>query len=93
VGSYLIAFIFVLKSGNYWLALFDGFAGSIPLLIIAFFEMFSVVYIYGVDRYEIRVKHHWKLVHKLISCRVAIMLHLSAQNFCYRNHWNYATLV
>lgn len=52
----MLAFIFVLNSGNYWLALFDGFAGSIPLLIIAFCEMFSVVYIYGVDRYEVLVK-------------------------------------
>lgn len=50
VVSYLIAIIFVLNSGNYWLALFDSFAGSIPLLIIAFCEMFSVVYIYGIDR-------------------------------------------
>lgn len=58
MGSYLIAFIFVLKSGNYWLALFDSFAGSIPLLIIAFFEMFSVVYIYGIDRYEIQLKYY-----------------------------------
>lgn len=57
-GSYLIAFIFVLRSGNYWLALFDSFAGSIPLLIIAFCEMFSVVYIYGIDRYETQIKHH-----------------------------------
>lgn len=57
LGSYLIAFIFVLNSGNYWLALFDNFAGSIPLLIIAFCETFSVVYIYGIDRYEIQVKH------------------------------------
>ncbi|KAJ1203158.1 hypothetical protein NDU88_006952, partial [Pleurodeles waltl] len=47
--SFLIAFIFVLNSGNYWLALFDNFAGSIPLLIIAFCEMFAVVYIYGID--------------------------------------------
>uniref|UniRef100_A0A8D0H5K7 Solute carrier family 6 member 19 n=1 Tax=Sphenodon punctatus TaxID=8508 RepID=A0A8D0H5K7_SPHPU len=54
--SYLVAFIFVLSSGNYWLALFDNFAGSIPLLIIAFCEMFSVVYIYGIDRFNNDIK-------------------------------------
>lgn len=48
--SFALGLIFALRSGNYWLALFDGFAGSIPLLIIAFFEMISVIYIYGVDR-------------------------------------------
>ena len=50
LGSYFIAFIFTLNSGQYWLSLLDGYAGSIPLLIIAFCEMFSVVYVYGVDR-------------------------------------------
>lgn len=49
-GSYLIAFIFTLNSGQYWLTLLDSYAGSIPLLIIAFCEMFAVVYVYGVDR-------------------------------------------
>uniref|UniRef100_W5M739 Transporter n=1 Tax=Lepisosteus oculatus TaxID=7918 RepID=W5M739_LEPOC len=47
--SFFIALIFVQQSGNYWLALFDSFAGSIPLLIIAFCEMVGVVYLYGID--------------------------------------------
>lgn len=50
LGTYLIAFIFTLNSGQYWLSLLDSYAGSIPLLVIAFFEMVSVVYVYGVDR-------------------------------------------
>ncbi|XP_030065539.1 LOW QUALITY PROTEIN: sodium-dependent neutral amino acid transporter B(0)AT1 [Microcaecilia unicolor] len=55
-GSFLIALIFVLNSGNYWLATVRQFAGSIPLLIIAFCEMFSVVYIYGIDRFNDDIK-------------------------------------
>uniref|UniRef100_A0AAR2KSC5 Transporter n=1 Tax=Pygocentrus nattereri TaxID=42514 RepID=A0AAR2KSC5_PYGNA len=39
-----IGLIFVQGSGNYWLALFDSFAGSIPLLITGFCEMVGVVY-------------------------------------------------
>lgn len=50
LGTYLIAFIFTLNSGQYWLSLLDSYAGSIPLLIVAFCEMFAVVYVYGVDR-------------------------------------------
>lgn len=46
----LIALIFVQGSGNYWLALFDNYAGSVPLLIIAFCEIVGVVYVYGIDR-------------------------------------------
>uniref|UniRef100_A0A671LUS4 Transporter n=1 Tax=Sinocyclocheilus anshuiensis TaxID=1608454 RepID=A0A671LUS4_9TELE len=48
----LVGLIFVQGSGNYWLALFDSFAGSIPLLIVAFSEMIGVVYVYGIDRFN-----------------------------------------
>uniref|UniRef100_A0A672KN05 Transporter n=1 Tax=Sinocyclocheilus grahami TaxID=75366 RepID=A0A672KN05_SINGR len=48
----LVGLIFVQGSGNYWLALFDSFAGSIPLLVIAFSEMIGVVYVYGIDRFN-----------------------------------------
>lgn len=51
VVSFLLGLIFAMRSGNYWLALFDSFAGSIPLLVIGFAEMISVIYIYGVDRW------------------------------------------
>ncbi|XP_031442372.1 sodium-dependent neutral amino acid transporter B(0)AT1-like [Clupea harengus] len=50
--SFLMALIFSQRSGNYWVALFDTFAGSIPLLTIAFFEMIAVSYIYGIDRFS-----------------------------------------
>lgn len=49
-SAFLIALIFALQSGNYWLALFDSYAGSVPLLIIAFCEMIAIVYLYGIDR-------------------------------------------
>lgn len=45
--SFLVALIVSQRSGDYWLALFDSFAGSVPLLIIAFCEMIAVAYIYG----------------------------------------------
>ncbi|XP_010706909.1 sodium-dependent neutral amino acid transporter B(0)AT1 [Meleagris gallopavo] len=83
-GSYLIAFIFVLRSGNYWLALFDSFAGSIPLLIIAFCEMFSVVYIYGIDRFnkdiEFMIGHKpnifWQVTWRVISPLIMLVIFL-----------------
>lgn len=48
--SFALGLIFTTRSGNYWLALFDNFAGSIPLLVIGLCEMIAVIYIYGVDR-------------------------------------------
>ncbi|KFV14586.1 Sodium-dependent neutral amino acid transporter B(0)AT1, partial [Pterocles gutturalis] len=82
VVSYLIAFIFVLRSGNYWLSLFDSFAGSIPLLIIAFFEMFSVVYIYGIDRFnkdiEFMIGHKpnifWQITWRVVSPLIMLVI-------------------
>ncbi|KAM8967453.1 sodium-dependent neutral amino acid transporter B(0)AT1 [Pelodytes ibericus] len=84
VVSFLIALIFVLESGNYWLALFDNFAGSIPLLIIAFCEMFSVVYIYGIDRFnkdiEFMIGHKpnifWQATWRVISPLIMLVIFL-----------------
>ncbi|XP_054840937.1 sodium-dependent neutral amino acid transporter B(0)AT1 [Eublepharis macularius] len=84
VASFLIAIIFVLRSGNYWLALFDNFAGSIPLLIIAFCEMFSVVYIYGIDRFnkdiEFMIGHKpnifWQATWRFISPLIMLVIFL-----------------
>uniref|UniRef100_A0A673GSW3 Transporter n=1 Tax=Sinocyclocheilus rhinocerous TaxID=307959 RepID=A0A673GSW3_9TELE len=55
--SFGLAIIFAQGSGEYWLALFDSFAGSIPLLIIAFCEMMAVAYIYGIDSNHVLLSH------------------------------------
>uniref|UniRef100_A0A3B4AB52 Multifunctional fusion protein n=1 Tax=Periophthalmus magnuspinnatus TaxID=409849 RepID=A0A3B4AB52_9GOBI len=49
--SFGVGLIFTLGSGNYWLEIFNSYVGSLPLLIIAFFEIISVVYIYGIKRF------------------------------------------
>ncbi|XP_047411964.1 sodium-dependent neutral amino acid transporter B(0)AT1 isoform X2 [Sciurus carolinensis] len=75
LGMYLIAFVFTLNSGQYWLSLMDSYAGSIPLLVIAFCEMFAVVYVYGVDRFsrdiEFMIGHKpnvfWQLMWRVVS--------------------------
>nr|XP_048695468.1 sodium-dependent neutral amino acid transporter B(0)AT3-like isoform X3 [Caretta caretta] len=48
--SFVTALCFTLRSGSYWLEIFDSYAGSLPLLIIAFFEVTGVVYVYGIKR-------------------------------------------
>lgn len=47
--------IFTTGAGEYWLKMFDSFAGTIGLVVVALLEMVSVIYIYG----------HEKLVHKM----------------------------
>ncbi|XP_072780523.1 sodium-dependent neutral amino acid transporter B(0)AT3 isoform X2 [Taeniopygia guttata] len=50
--SFLIALCFTLRSGSYWIDIFDRYAGSVPLLVIAFFEVIGVVYIYKIKRFS-----------------------------------------
>ncbi|XP_070702048.1 sodium-dependent neutral amino acid transporter B(0)AT3-like [Pempheris klunzingeri] len=50
--SFLTALIFALRSGNYWLEVFNSYVGSVPLLIIAFFEITGVVYVYGMKNFS-----------------------------------------
>nr|BAC66209.1 hypothetical protein [Mus musculus] len=84
LGTYLIAFIFTLNSGQYWLSLLDSFAGSIPLLIIAFCEMFAVVYVYGVDRFnkdiEFMIGHKpnifWQVTWRVVSPLIMLVIFL-----------------
>ncbi|XP_059550620.1 sodium-dependent neutral amino acid transporter B(0)AT1 [Myotis daubentonii] len=83
-GSYLIALIFTLNSGQYWLTLLDSYAGSIPLLIIAFCEMFAVVYVYGVDRFnkdiEFMIGHKpnifWQITWRVVSPLLMLVIFL-----------------
>ncbi|TNM93303.1 hypothetical protein fugu_018705 [Takifugu bimaculatus] len=50
--SFLVALIFTQGSGNYWVEVFNGYVGSVPLLIIAFFEIIAVSYIYGIRNFS-----------------------------------------
>lgn len=90
--SCCLGLIFAMQSGNYWLALFDSFAGSIPLLVIAFCEMFAVMYIYGVDRFnediEFMIGHKpnlfwqvtWRVVSPLIMAFIFIFYFVTQIN-------------
>ncbi|XP_049606304.1 sodium-dependent neutral amino acid transporter B(0)AT1 [Syngnathus scovelli] len=50
--SFLISLIFTMGSGNYWVEVFNSYVGSVPLLIIALFELIGVVYIYGMRNFS-----------------------------------------
>ncbi|XP_074543410.1 sodium-dependent neutral amino acid transporter B(0)AT1-like [Halichoeres trimaculatus] len=54
--AFIVCLLFAQNSGFYWVTLFDNFAGSVPLLFIGLFEMITVVYIYGIDRFNEDIK-------------------------------------
>ncbi|XP_020652805.3 sodium-dependent neutral amino acid transporter B(0)AT3 isoform X1 [Pogona vitticeps] len=50
--SLLLGLCFTLRSGSYWLEVFDAYVGSVPLLFIAFFEVMGVIFVYGMKRFS-----------------------------------------
>uniref|UniRef100_H2YE60 Transporter n=1 Tax=Ciona savignyi TaxID=51511 RepID=H2YE60_CIOSA len=50
--SCAIGLIFCTRAGNYWVDIFNNYAGSIPLLVIAFFEITVISWAYGLKKFE-----------------------------------------
>ncbi len=48
---FIVSIPFILGNGVYLFALFDQFAGSVPLLLIGFFEFIAVGWVFGVKRF------------------------------------------
>ncbi|MGH0126468.1 UNVERIFIED_CONTAM: hypothetical protein FKN15_028315 [Acipenser sinensis] len=55
VGCCLLAFsiglIFVQRSGNYFVAMFDDYSATLPLLIVVVLENIAVAWVYGTDKF------------------------------------------
>ena len=43
----IVGLLFCTGAGEYWLKLFDSFAGTIGLVFLALLETFAVMYVYG----------------------------------------------
>ncbi|CAJ1083757.1 inactive sodium-dependent neutral amino acid transporter B(0)AT3 [Xyrichtys novacula] len=50
--SFAMSLIFSLESGNYWVEVFNNYVGSVPLLVIAFFEIVGVAYVHGMKNFS-----------------------------------------
>ncbi|KAG5856712.1 inactive sodium-dependent neutral amino acid transporter B(0)AT3 [Anguilla rostrata] len=83
--SFAVALIFTLGSGNYWLEIFNTYVGSLPLLIIAFFEIIGVVYIYGIGRFNDDIEWmtgkrpnlYWQVTWRVISPLMLLVVFLA----------------
>jgi solute carrier family 6 amino acid/orphan transporter-like 15/16/17/18/20 len=47
---FFVGLIFCTGAGEYWLKMFDSFAGTIGLVMIALLEMVAVMFIYGHEK-------------------------------------------
>uniref|UniRef100_A0AAR2LRK9 Transporter n=1 Tax=Pygocentrus nattereri TaxID=42514 RepID=A0AAR2LRK9_PYGNA len=85
VVSFIVALIFTLGSGNYWLEIFNNYVGSLPLLVIAFFEITAVSYIYGATRFSDDVEWmtgrrpnlYWQVTWRVISPLMLLVVFLA----------------
>ncbi|CAG7720271.1 unnamed protein product [Allacma fusca] len=80
--SFLGGLIFVTGAGEYWLTLFDGYASTTGLVIIALMETVSVMYIYGHKRFSADIEYmtgyypglYWQLTWRFIGPTMLVVL-------------------
>ncbi|XP_062415997.1 sodium-dependent neutral amino acid transporter B(0)AT2-like isoform X2 [Pungitius pungitius] len=62
VLGFLIGLLFTQRCGNYFVAMFDDYSATLPLIIVVVFETFSVAWLYGADRFldDIEVMLGWR---------------------------------
>ncbi|XP_070707487.1 sodium-dependent neutral amino acid transporter B(0)AT2-like [Pempheris klunzingeri] len=49
--GFIIGLLFTQRCGNYFVAMFDDYSATLPLIIVVVFETFSVSWLYGADRF------------------------------------------
>ncbi|XP_031416774.1 sodium-dependent neutral amino acid transporter B(0)AT2-like [Clupea harengus] len=60
--GFLIGLLFTQRCGNYFVAMFDDYSATLPLIIVVVFETISVAWVYGADRFldDIEKMLHWR---------------------------------
>ena len=48
--AFCIGLLFVQRSGNYFVAMFDDYSATLPLLIVVILENMAVAWVYGTDK-------------------------------------------
>lgn len=51
VLAFSIGLLFVQRSGNYFVAMFDDYSATLPLLIVVILENIAIAWLYGIDKY------------------------------------------
>ncbi|XP_060134227.1 sodium-dependent neutral amino acid transporter B(0)AT3-like [Zootoca vivipara] len=83
--AFLLGLVFTLRSGSYWLEMVDSYVATLPLLIIALFEVVGIVFIYGMKRISADVEDmtgrplncYWKATWQFFSPGIMFMIFVS----------------
>uniref|UniRef100_A0A3P8X6X6 Solute carrier family 6 member 15 n=1 Tax=Cynoglossus semilaevis TaxID=244447 RepID=A0A3P8X6X6_CYNSE len=49
--TFSIGLLFVQRSGNYFVAMFDDYSATLPLLVVVILENVAVAWVYGIDKF------------------------------------------
>ncbi|KAI5106708.1 hypothetical protein C0J45_4405, partial [Silurus meridionalis] len=91
VLAFVVGLLFTQRCGNYFVAMFDDYSATLPLIIVVVFQTISVAWVYGADRFLkditqmlgrpvcVVYKYLWKYV-----CLLAMLTLLTASllNMC-----------
>ncbi|XP_066259568.1 sodium- and chloride-dependent transporter XTRP3 isoform X2 [Euwallacea similis] len=79
---FFIGLIFTTGAGEYWLTMFDSFAGTIGLIVLALMEMIAVMYVYGHQRFTndifemtgVRPGWYWQITWRFLAPGIMIVI-------------------
>ncbi|XP_060524418.1 sodium- and chloride-dependent transporter XTRP3 isoform X2 [Cylas formicarius] len=79
---FLIGLIFTTGAGEYWLSMFDSFAGTIGLVVVALMEMIAVSYIYGHEKFTkdiyemtgVRPGPYWQITWRYLAPAIMVII-------------------
>uniref|UniRef100_A0A336MET3 CSON014532 protein n=1 Tax=Culicoides sonorensis TaxID=179676 RepID=A0A336MET3_CULSO len=79
---FCIGLLFTTGAGEYWLKMFDSFAGTIGLVVVALLEMIAVIYVYGHEKFTediyqmtgVRPGLYWQLTWRYIGPTIMVMI-------------------
>ncbi|KAK9892312.1 hypothetical protein WA026_019116 [Henosepilachna vigintioctopunctata] len=83
---FVVGLIFTTGAGEYWLKMFDSFAGTIGLVVVALMEMIAVIYIYGHEKFTkdiqemtgIRPGPYWQITWRFLAPGIMTVILVSS---------------
>ncbi|XP_068893978.1 sodium- and chloride-dependent transporter XTRP3 isoform X1 [Tenebrio molitor] len=92
-----IGMIFTTGAGEYWLKMFDSFAATIGLVVVALMEMISVIYVYGHERFTkdiqdmtgIKPGIYWQVTWRFLAPIIMIVILVASILSMVREHPTY----
>ncbi|XP_048505835.1 sodium- and chloride-dependent transporter XTRP3 isoform X2 [Athalia rosae] len=79
---FFVGLIFTTGAGEYWLKLFDSFAGTIGLVVVGLMEMIAVIYVYGHERFSKDIENmtgyrpglYWQLTWRFLAPLIMVVI-------------------